>query len=140
MARKKVEVNKELAQPPVVQKSIIKSINDKLNESRRGNYSIQILNLSDARRSFCSFEYHLDIKVEIKNLNNDDVSIGPVVPGMGPNPIQLGKRTLFVNQSYFDFRDMEEQIFDKVNKKQYEINEEGYWPKKINQDGKEEYV
>ena len=139
--RKKIEPLKELPPAPGVNKDVlIPNLNKRLTDARTGNFEIKVTDLSHARRSFCSYEYHLDIKVDITNLNNKS-GIGPMVPGMGKDPIQLGPRTLFVNTSYYDFWDMEEQLFDKINMKQLNINEEGYYKKQVNLDtGREEYV
>ena len=132
MARRKTKVSYDttkLPNPPIVQKNIIDNINKRLDESRSGNYRIKLLDISEARRSFCSYEYHLDLKVNISNLNDAKATTGLMVPGMGAKPIQLGNRVLHVNPCYFDFWDMEDQIFDRLNKKQLNINEEGYYLK-----------
>lgn len=140
--RKAIEPLKELPPAPSMNKdSMIKDLNKRLTESLTGNYKITVLDLSHTRRSFCSFEYHLDIKVDITNTNNSDSNYGPIVPGMGKDPITLGTRTLYVNPVYFDFRDMQEQLFTKINNAQLDINENGYHLKQTNKEtGKDEYV
>lgn len=131
MSKKNIHNKTELPPLPILfdKDKLIKDINNKLVEDKSGNYLIKLIDLKDGRRSFLSYEYHYDIIIHVTNLNNPNSEKGLIVPGMGPNPIDLNTNRKLLPNNFFDFNDFKEVLFDRLLQWQKCINEEGYYAK-----------
>ena len=106
------------------------SINKRLQDLNLGNYLIKITHMGDKRWSkHCSFEYHVTVKYQITDLNNPKRKFGVIVPGMGAKPIELNVNLELIPRNYFTWENYDEVLFDRLSRKQEEINKEGYYPK-----------
>jgi hypothetical protein len=105
-------------------------INQKLSDEKSGNYLVKVVKIGDKNRSkFCSFEYYVDVTIQITDLNNPTKKCGVVVPGFGPKPIELNTDRKLHHSMYFDFQDFNEELYAKLLRTQKSINEEGYYKK-----------
>lgn len=109
--------------------SMISRLNKKLVDSKSGNYVIVIKKISDLRRVNINFEYYADVTMHVVDNVNPGRSVGLMVPGMGPKPIDLNKNMRLHTNVFFDWDDFEESLFEKALRWQNNINEEGYYGK-----------
>ena len=119
--------------PPLPNKEqFIANINNKLKEARSGNYLVQIKDLKNPRRTWITYEYHLDQIYTITDLNDPKRTEGVHAPMFGLNPIQLNKDLTWYKNDYYDehkyFATFEEQVYSRFYGIQKTINEEGYYP------------
>ena len=62
-------------------------------------------------------------------MNNPKRKFGVIVPGMGAKPIELNVNLELIPSNYFTWENYDEVLFDRLSRKQEEINKEGYYPK-----------
>jgi hypothetical protein len=108
-------------------------INQKLSDSKSGNYLIQVTKIGDRRRSkFCSYEYYCDVDFVISDLTNPDKKNGVVCSGFGSKPIELNTNIKYYNSMYWDWQNFEDELLTRLLRDQNNINQNGYYPKERN--------
>ena len=106
------------------------NINEKLSELKSGNYLINVTSIGDKRpNKYYLKEYFVTVKYQVTDLNNPKRKFGVIVPGMGAKPIELNVNLELIPRNYFTWENYDEVLFDRLSRKQEEINKEGYYPK-----------
>ena len=106
------------------------NLNQKLSDIRSGNYLIKVTSIGDKRpNKYYSKEYFVDVNYKVTDLNNPKRKFGVIVPGMGAKPIELNVNLELIPRNYFTWENYDEVLFDRLSRKQEEINKEGYYPK-----------
>ena len=106
------------------------NLNQKLSDMKSGNYLIKVTSIGDKRpNKYYSKEYFVTVKYQVTDLNNPKRKFGVIVPGMGAKPIELNVNLELIPRNYFTWENYDEVLFDRLSRKQEEINKEGYYPK-----------
>ena len=106
------------------------NLNQKLSDMRSGNYLVKVTSIGDKRpNKYYSKEYFVDVNYKVTDLNNPKRKFGVIVPGMGAKPIELNVNLELIPRNYFTWENYDEVLFDRLSRKQEEINKEGYYPK-----------
>ena len=109
---------------------MFEQLNKKLSELRSGNYLVQVTSIGNKRpNKYYSKEYFVDVNYKVTDLNNPKRKFGVIVPGMGAKPIELNVNLELIPRNYFTWENYDEVLFDRLSRKQEEINKEGYYPK-----------
>ena len=115
--------------PVVLIDKTINEINNKLVESKTGNYLIKIQSIGELYKTWIDYEYHSDIYVTIIDTNNKTKQFGVTAPTFGPKPIELNVKRKLHTGSFFTWDLFEDQLFDKCLRSQLTINNEGHYAK-----------
>ena len=109
---------------------MFEQLNKKLSELRSGNYLVQVTSIGNKRpNKYYSKEYFVDVNYKVTDMNNPKRKFGVIVPGMGAKPIELNVNLELLPTNYFTWENYDEVLFNRLSRKQEEINKEGYYQK-----------
>ena len=119
---------KDLSPCPGYNNGIVDRLNKRLVEAKSGNYVLKIQSIGEQFKTWINYEYHSDVVVHIIDTNDvKRTNTDLLVPGLGPNGIELNRNRKIVPNNYFTWNDFEEFTFERLLRLQTTINEEGYY-------------